>query len=105
MNLGKPRFNSGQLQRCVLSVGGLGSWASGPTSILTSLRSLILIVVIVVVIIVVVIVVDIVADGVDDVECGVGRDEEEGGKVEGLGDPGTSFLFSQRGGPITLEVS
>ena len=90
----------------------LGSQLNGSKDPLPPVRrvdvlavGLIVIVVIVVVIIVVVIVVDIVADGVDDVECGVGRDEEEGGKVEGLGDPGTSFLFSQRGGPITLEVS
>ena len=45
--------------------------------------------------VVVVIVVDIVADSVDDVEGGVGRDEQEGGKVESLGDSRASFLSSR----------
>ena len=48
--------------------------------------------------VVIVIVVGIVADSVHDVEGGVGRDEEEGGKVESLGDSGTSSLFSRQGG-------
>ena len=51
-----------------------------------------LVVVIVIVVVSVIIVVGIVADSVDDVEGGVGRDEEERGKVESLRDPGTSFL-------------
>ena len=54
--------------------------------------SLVVVIVIVVVSVIIVIVVGIVADSVDDVEGGVGRDEEERGKVESLRDPGTSFL-------------
>ena len=53
--------------------------------------------------VVIVIVVGIVADSVHDVEGGVGCDEEEGGKVESLGDSGTSSLSSRQGGSITQK--
>ena len=54
--------------------------------------------------VVVVIIVDVVADSVDDTKGRVGRDEEEGGKVERSGDPGTSFLSSRRGGQTGWEI-